>query len=113
MQSEFSKKNTTGIAALSGGLNAVNVDQFRQEFKTWYENNPELKNVILDFSDVDMVDSAGLGVLIGLLKLVSERDGDLKLVGLSKRVRLVFQITRTQRIFTILDTMDEALDETE
>jgi anti-sigma B factor antagonist len=56
-----------------------------------------------------MIDSAGLGLLIALLKHVGGRGGDLKLSALPKRVRLVFEITRTHRIFEIHDSLEEAI----
>ena len=109
MQMDFNVQGKTGVATLRGGLNAVHVDRFRTEFKSWYDANPEVKNMVLDFSEVDMVDSAGLGALIAVLKHVQAREGDLRLAGLSRRVRMVFEITRTHRIFDIVDTVDEAL----
>jgi len=109
MQAEFKQKEQIGIVALTGELNAVSVDELRNQFKSWFQANPGLQNVVMDLADVTMIDSAGLGVLIALLKLVGERGGDLRLAGLQKRVRLVFEITRTHRIFEIFDTAEEAV----
>jgi anti-sigma B factor antagonist len=109
MQIEFRIQGPTGVARPQGSFNAAKVDQIRGEFAAWLEANPEMRNVVVDLADVDMVDSAGLGALIALLKRVDARGGDLKLAGLSSRVRMVFEITRTHRIFDILDTVDEAL----
>lgn len=109
MDMKFNLHGQTAVATLSGSLNAVHVDRIRNEFKSWYDANPEVRDMVLDFTGVDMVDSAGLGALIALLKHVGARGGDLKLVGLSRRVRMVFEITRTHRIFDILDTVDEGL----
>ena len=58
---------------------------------------------------VDFLDSAGLGSLIALLKRVSERGGDMKIAGLQKKVRMVFEITRAFKVFDIFDNPDEAL----
>jgi anti-sigma B factor antagonist len=109
MQTEFSQIDSTGILDLSGNITAVNVDTLRHSFREWYEGNPTLKNVVIHFGKVEMIDSAGLGLLISLLKQVGARGGDLKLAALSKRIRLVFEITRTHRIFEILDTREEAI----
>lgn len=110
MQSEFTILNQTGLLTLTGELNVVQVDKLRQDFKDWYLSRPELKDVVVDLDAVSMVDSAGLGVLISLLKLVGERGGELRLANLNKRIRLVFEITRTHRIFDIFDSVDEAVN---
>ncbi len=109
MKSSFSNQDSTGIVTLEGVLSTTQIDAFRDAFKGWYDGNPALKNVVVDFRQVEMIDSAGLGLLIALLKHVGGRGGEMKLVGLAKRVRLVFEITRTHRIFEICDTIEEAL----
>ncbi|MEX2605777.1 MAG: STAS domain-containing protein [Kiritimatiellia bacterium] len=109
MQIEFKQQDSVGIVQLIGDLNVVQVDPFRQKFKDWFMANPSTKNVVIDLKEVSMIDSAGLGVLIAILKQVRERGGDLKLAGMQKRVRLVFEITRTQRIFTITETVKDSV----
>lgn len=109
MQIEFKQKGNVGLIELKGDLNVVQVDAFREAFKNWFTPNPAIKNVVVDLSQVPMIDSAGLGLLIAFLKQIRERDGDLHLAGLQKRVRLVFEITRTKRIFGIYDSQAEAV----
>jgi anti-sigma B factor antagonist len=109
MQMEFTKQDGVGIVTLTGTLNAAQVDRLRNECKNWVDANPDVINLVGDLSGVDLVDSAGLGALIALLKHVDGRGGDLKLCGLNARVRMVFEITRTHMVFDILDTVDEAI----
>ena len=110
MQIEFKQTNNAGILQLQGDLNVVKVDALRTRCKEWLEADTSLKNVVVDLNEVPMIDSAGLGILIALLKQVRERGGDLHLAGLQRRVKMVFEITRTQRIFNIFDTAEEALN---
>lgn len=109
MQTEFKITDGIGIIEIKGDLNVVQVDGFRQKFNDWLLANPQTKNVVVDLSETELIDSAGLGVLISLLKQVSERGGDLTLCGMQRKVRMVFEITRTQRIFSIYDNVDEAV----
>ncbi|MDF3129594.1 STAS domain-containing protein [Kiritimatiellaeota bacterium B1221] len=109
MQISFKQIKDTGIIILDGDLNVVKVDAFRQEFNEWFSPNTDLKDVVVDLSDVPMIDSAGLGLLIAFLKQVRERGGDLALCGIQKRVSLVFDITRTKRIFDIFETRELAI----
>ncbi len=108
MQLTTALEDSIGIVTLQGDFNAAQVNSIRDSFKEWFDGNHGIQNVIMDFEGVGMIDSAGLGLLIALLKHVTNRGGDLKLVGLQKKVRLVFEITRTHRIFEIMDSIEEA-----
>lgn len=108
MDVAFDRVNSVGVVTVGGALSAASVDSFRDQFLRWWDAS-DVRNVAMDLSKVDFLDSSGLGVLIALLKRVAERGGDLKLCGVQKKVRLVFEITRAHRVFEILDTKDEAL----
>jgi anti-sigma B factor antagonist len=55
------------------------------------------------------VDSSGLGAFISCLRKLNGKGGDLKLCGMSKQVRAVFELVRMHRIFEIFGTTDEAV----
>jgi anti-sigma B factor antagonist len=55
----------------------------------------------MDLSDLEFMDSTGLGVLIGCLKRLKEADGTLVLTNLRPAVARVFEVTGLDRIFTI------------
>ena len=103
-------KDGTGLVTLTGPLTADNAEQFRQQFNTWLKGEADIGDVVVDLGEVDFIDSAGLGVLMALLKRVSEGGGDLKIAKLQKKARVVFEITRAHRVFEIFDGVDQALD---
>jgi anti-sigma B factor antagonist len=98
-----------GVVKINGGLNASNVDDFREPCFRWLAEHEGMNLIVLDLSEVDFVDSAGLGVMVELLKRVSERGGDVRLAGLQKQARIVFEITRAYKIFAIYDSVEMAL----
>jgi anti-sigma B factor antagonist len=64
--------------------------------------------LIIDLSGVPYMDSSGVGTLVDM-KRRTERDGSaIILVGLQPRVRSVFEITRLDGFFTIVETLEEA-----
>ena len=67
-------------------------------------------DLVVDLSDVTFLDSTGLGVLVGRLKLARTRGGSLRLVGTADRVLKVFSITGLDKVFEIHDTLDAALE---
>ena len=98
-----------GVVKIDGGLNASNVDDFRESCFQWLAEHEGMNLIVLDLGAVDFIDSAGLGVMVELLKRVSERGGDVRLAGLQKQARIVFEITRAYKIFAIFDSVEMAL----
>ena len=65
--------------------------------------------VVLDLSQMRFIDSSGLGAMLSCLRQLSARGGDLKLCGMSKQVRALFELVRMHRIFDIYGTREEAV----
>lgn len=61
----------------------------------------ESTDIVLDFSNLDYISSAGLRVVLGAQKRVNAASGSLKLTGLSESVREVFDITGLADVLTI------------
>jgi anti-sigma B factor antagonist len=65
------------------------------------------RKILLNFVDVNYIDSSGLGNLVSSLVRVRMYDGELKLLNLAKRVYDVMQVTKLDSVFDIMD--DEAV----
>jgi anti-sigma B factor antagonist len=65
--------------------------------------------LVVDLTNVTFLDSTGLGVLVGRLKLARSRGGSLRLVGNDDRVLKVFSITGLDKVFEIHPDLDAAL----
>ena len=63
----------------------------------------------MNLDGVDFLDSTGLGVLVGALKRVRSNDGDLYLVCTQPRIRKVFEVTGLTKVFSLFDTVDDAV----
>ena len=64
--------------------------------------------VILDLSQVDFLDSSGLGAVVAIMKLLAPST-QLELAGLTPIVAKVFRLTRMDQVFTIHSSAEEAL----
>jgi len=65
--------------------------------------------VILNLSEVDFIDSSGLGAIVAAMKnLAPERT--LHLAGLTPMVDKVFRLTRMDSVFQIFPTLEDAVD---
>lgn len=66
-------------------------------------------DLLVDLSEVDFIDSTGLGVLIGATKRLQPRGGALAMVCPQEKICRVFQITGLDRVLAMHASRDEAL----
>lgn len=59
--------------------------------------------ILLNLGDVTYIDSAGLGELTAAYTSVKNRNGQLKLLNLTKRVHDLMQITKLYTVFDVYD----------
>jgi anti-sigma B factor antagonist len=65
--------------------------------------------VVFDLAKVDFVDSTGLGMLVSCLREAQASGGDIRLYGLTKPVRTLFEMVRMHKVFDIYSTADEVV----
>ena len=87
-------------------LDAGNSPEFKRDIAPALQANTKL---VLDLSRLRFVDSSGLGAILSCLRLLSAKNGDLKLCGMSKQVRAAFELVRMHRVFAITATREEAV----
>lgn len=86
-------------------LDAGNADEFRRDIGPVLQSSTK---VVLDLSRLRFVDSSGLGAMLSCLRQLTANHGDLKLCGMSKQVRTLFEVVRMHRIFDIYASQEEA-----
>jgi anti-sigma B factor antagonist len=87
-------------------LDASNAAEFKLDVAPLLEATTKL---VFDLSRLRFVDSSGLGAFISCLRKLNAKGGDVKLCGMSKQVRAVFELVRMHRIFDIYGTQEEAV----
>ena len=70
------------------------------------------RQLIVDLGGVEFLDSTGLGVLVAGLNRSREVGGHFALVCPQERVLKLFRITGLDEVFTVHDTVDDALAST-
>ena len=92
------------VLSVGGDLDVVGAPDLRQAVVTAVAEGSRL--LALDLSELDFVDSFGLGAVVGALKRVRQRGGELALVCPSSRIRRVFEICDLDRILALHDSTD-------
>jgi anti-sigma B factor antagonist len=72
-------------------------------------SQPDVEKLIIDLSDVEYIDSAGLSALLLARRQMSAHEGDVRLVGVRPEVRSLLALTQLDRVFGIYETTSEAL----
>jgi anti-sigma B factor antagonist len=64
------------------------------------------KKILLNLGEVSYIDSSGIGEMVSGFTTLTNHGGQLKLMGLSKRIKDLLQITKLYTVFEVFD--DEA-----
>ncbi|NLD19209.1 MAG: anti-sigma factor antagonist [Clostridiales bacterium] len=67
------------------------------------------KNLILDFSGVSFMDSAGIGVVLGRYKRLSKTSGNIYISGCSLYIEKLLSMAGVFTLISKADTYDEAV----
>ncbi|MDY7004619.1 MAG: STAS domain-containing protein [Cyanobacteriota bacterium] len=93
---------------LAGLLDAFSEGTFNKTLKAKIDQGP--KNIILDLSKIDFVDSSGLGALVQLVKHTKQyEEGTLQIIS-NARVNQTVKLVRLDKFLSLRNSLDEALD---
>ena len=95
------------VVKIEGRLVAACVEEARDIISSRLSGYPA---VVFDLSGMTHIDSSGLGLLVQLLQRITTAGGVLRLAAIQPRPRIVFDITKTYRVFDIRETVADAID---
>ena len=91
------------ILRLTGPLTLSNLFGFQSQLRA-----DQSRGLILDFTDVPLADSAGIGALVGAYVTRQKEGRSLGLVGVNQRILNALEVTRVQNFFHFFATVAEA-----
>ena len=107
------------MSCLSKEIGDVLIIQF--QFETLDANNAKMvrqmvdpmiqdrKKVALDMSEVQFIDSSGLGTLLTFYRKVKSVEGNLLLYGMTSQARSLFELVKMDRIFEVVESENDAV----
>jgi anti-sigma B factor antagonist len=84
-----------------------NFEEFKSAFRKLLGKKD--RQVVLDVANVEFFDSAGMGVLLSVQKILKQRDGQLVISGLNRSVAEVFRMVGFDLVFVTFPNVDEAV----
>ena len=101
------KNGNTLVMTPQGHLDSQSAQSFQERVLHHIENG--VKSILLDFSMIDYISSAGLRVLLISAKRQKESDGLLAICCLKDKVQEVFQVSGFDTIVDIYPDQETAL----
>ncbi len=84
---------------IRGFLDAHTVDHFERSLDEAQEKG--FKTIILDFSSLDYISSAGIGSLMNYTKIMKDKGGELIILRPTDKVYRIFDLLGFSKIFNI------------
>ena len=104
---QTSLENDLSIVALEGFVDAHTAPQFEDAIQKAVDSGS--LRIVVDCEKLNYISSAGLGVFMSFIEEVRDRGGDIKICGLTPKVKHTFEILGFQDIFEMLDDQQTAL----
>lgn len=85
------------VVKIRGEIDSQSATRLRRKIDIEYDC-ANVRNMVFDLSEVDFMDSSGIGLIIGRYKRVSALGGVIKIKGANKTVRRIIELSGLGRI---------------
>ncbi len=99
LQVELLEKENVHCFKVKGEIDAFTAPLLKERLAS-IQNLNDLQ-VELDLSEVEYIDSTGLGVFVGFFKKLKDNNGYMKITGASNRIKRLFEITGLDQIIDV------------
>ncbi len=101
------KVDDSAVILLDGEVNVQNCAQLRETFKRLIDEGQ--RKVIADFASLTFIDSSGLAVIIEADQKLKQSGGKLRIYGVNRKIRGIFEVTKIHKMIGIYDSQESAL----
>jgi len=95
------------VIDISGELNGSGEEELMDAYTT--ASNGRTQAIILNFTDLEYMNSSGIGLLVTMLIRVQRQKQQLLAYGLSEHYQQIFELTRLNEAITIFDSESAAV----
>lgn len=105
---EHEKSGDIDVVRVRGTLDTLTAAVLKRQVEPMFSTSPP--RFVFDLSGVDLLDSSGVGALVGLFKRVRALRGDLRVASLRGQPRQIFGLLRLDQAFGVEDTVEAATE---
>ncbi len=108
MKINSSSEGNTLIVNLFGDIDHHNTEIIKRYI---YDNMAHsIKNLVIDLSGVEFMDSSGIGMILGRYKEMSEKMGTVSLVGIRGNMERIYTLSGLYKIIKNYSTVKDAVN---
>ncbi len=107
MEFETTKQENAIVIKVTGRMDAVTAPEFENACSPHVEAREKL--LVADLSNLEYISSAGLRSILSTAKKMKANSGEIRFCNLNGMVQEVFSISGFSSMFTICETLEEAL----
>lgn len=107
MQIILSEFDRFKVVKLSG---EVDLHNSRDVKKLLLEHLNALAHIMVDFSELEYIDSSGMATLVEAFNLSKSKNLDFHIVGAKDAPLQVLKLTRLDSIFSLIESMEQAIE---
>ncbi len=107
LKAQWRRRNGLAVIDLQGDIDRTSQQAFDTAYSAATESDDA--SVLLNFSEVDYINSTGIAVVVGLLARARAEGRQILDCGLSDHYKEIFSITRLSDFMAVLDGEEEAL----
>lgn len=104
----FQRKNATLIVALNGEIDHHSAGVLRQRIESELMKMNG-RNIIINFSSVEFMDSSGIGMVIGRYKYTAALGGKTAIVCTNEKINEIFKLSGILQLVSAFSTVQKAL----
>jgi anti-anti-sigma factor len=93
------------VVELSGILDGIRGNELRREVSGIMAKGADI--LLLDMKEVKFIDSSGLGALVSAMQMARNANSKLFICSISDQVRMLFELTKMDRIFQTFADQEE------
>lgn len=108
MDVKLSKRGTTLIIRIMEDMDHHSAQYLRQKIDSELVKST-VKNIIFDFSNVNFMDSSGIGVIVGRYKNVQKLNGKAAIINANPKIMQIFEMSGILKIIPTYNDLDKAI----
>lgn len=95
----FDKEKDIWDVNLDGEIDIYTANTLKEKLSVVSED--KISDIKINMQNLEYIDSTGLGILIGILKRLKQKDKDIYIINIKPNVKKIFTITGLDKIFKL------------
>ncbi|PYG85879.1 SpoIIAA-like anti-anti-sigma regulatory factor [Ruminiclostridium sufflavum DSM 19573] len=108
MDLKLFKKGTTLIIKIMEDMDHHSAQYLRQRIDNEIVK-ATVKNIVFDFSNVNFMDSSGIGVIVGRYKNIQKLNGRAAIINANPKIMQIFEMSGILKIIPAYNDLDKAI----